>query len=147
MLTGLLVTVITALNGAAVLNWHITCEKQICTHLSVSSCYGDIENVFVFFFARFSIICYHCIPVTFCLSFTYLRWRIKLKQPFTLHVNISLLSNIILLSVLCQGVPGPGQYHIRSQFEKPLESCGNQQKFSCPFLSKTEVHIQNTRHS
>ncbi|XP_038558834.1 sperm-tail PG-rich repeat-containing protein 2 [Micropterus salmoides] len=34
-----------------------------------------------------------------------------------------------------KGVPGPGQYHIRSQFEKPLKSSG---MFTCPFLSQTE---------
>ncbi|XP_070820107.1 sperm-tail PG-rich repeat-containing protein 2 [Chaetodon trifascialis] len=37
-----------------------------------------------------------------------------------------------------KGVPGPGQYHIRSQFEKPVMSSGNLSKFSCPFLSQTE---------
>ncbi|XP_014186964.1 sperm-tail PG-rich repeat-containing protein 2 isoform X1 [Haplochromis burtoni] len=37
-----------------------------------------------------------------------------------------------------KGVPGPGQYHIRSQFEKPVEP-GGLPKFSCTFLSKTEV--------
>ncbi|XP_041793901.1 sperm-tail PG-rich repeat-containing protein 2 [Chelmon rostratus] len=37
-----------------------------------------------------------------------------------------------------KGVPGPGQYHIRSQFEKPVKSSGNLSKFSCPFLSQTE---------
>uniref|UniRef100_A0A3Q4MLV0 Sperm-tail PG-rich repeat containing 2 n=1 Tax=Neolamprologus brichardi TaxID=32507 RepID=A0A3Q4MLV0_NEOBR len=36
-----------------------------------------------------------------------------------------------------KGVPGPGQYHIRSQFEKPVEP-GGLPKFSCTFLSKTE---------
>uniref|UniRef100_A0A3Q3JBI2 Uncharacterized protein n=1 Tax=Monopterus albus TaxID=43700 RepID=A0A3Q3JBI2_MONAL len=37
-----------------------------------------------------------------------------------------------------KGVPGPGQYHIRSQFEKPVKSIGNQPKYTCPFLSQTE---------
>ncbi|XP_070690540.1 sperm-tail PG-rich repeat-containing protein 2 [Pempheris klunzingeri] len=37
-----------------------------------------------------------------------------------------------------KGVPGPGHYHIRSQFEKPLKSSGNLPKFTCPFLSHTE---------
>ncbi|XP_044053082.1 sperm-tail PG-rich repeat-containing protein 2 isoform X2 [Siniperca chuatsi] len=37
-----------------------------------------------------------------------------------------------------EGVPGPGQYHIRSQFEKPVKSNGNLPKFICPFLSQTE---------
>ncbi|XP_070761176.1 sperm-tail PG-rich repeat-containing protein 2 [Enoplosus armatus] len=37
-----------------------------------------------------------------------------------------------------KGVPGPGQYHIRSQFEKPVKSSGNLPKFTCPFLSQTE---------
>ncbi|KAM9391466.1 sperm-tail PG-rich repeat-containing protein 2 [Pholidichthys leucotaenia] len=35
-----------------------------------------------------------------------------------------------------KGVPGPGQYNIRSQFEKPAN--GNLKKFSCSFLSKAE---------
>ncbi|CAJ1068443.1 sperm-tail PG-rich repeat-containing protein 2 isoform X1 [Xyrichtys novacula] len=37
-----------------------------------------------------------------------------------------------------KGVPGPGQYHIRSQFEKPVKSCGNLPKFSGSFLSQSE---------
>uniref|UniRef100_A0A3B4Y7C8 Sperm tail PG-rich repeat containing 2 n=1 Tax=Seriola lalandi dorsalis TaxID=1841481 RepID=A0A3B4Y7C8_SERLL len=37
-----------------------------------------------------------------------------------------------------KGVPGPGQYHIRSQFEKPVKSSGSLSKFTCPFLSQTE---------
>ncbi|XP_040011518.1 sperm-tail PG-rich repeat-containing protein 2 isoform X2 [Xiphias gladius] len=37
-----------------------------------------------------------------------------------------------------KGVPGPGQYHIRSQFEKTVKSSGNLPKFTCPFLSQTE---------
>ncbi|KAM3610748.1 uncharacterized protein V6R79_008395 [Siganus canaliculatus] len=37
-----------------------------------------------------------------------------------------------------KGVPGPGQYHIRSQFEKPVKSSGKLPKFTCPFLSQTE---------
>ncbi|XP_071339187.1 sperm-tail PG-rich repeat-containing protein 2 [Trachinotus anak] len=37
-----------------------------------------------------------------------------------------------------KGVPGPGQYHIRSQFEKPVKSSGNLLKFTRPFLSQTE---------
>ncbi|XP_030271848.1 sperm-tail PG-rich repeat-containing protein 2 isoform X2 [Sparus aurata] len=37
-----------------------------------------------------------------------------------------------------KGVPGPGQYHIRSQFEKPVKSSGNLPKFACPFLSQAE---------
>ncbi|XP_022613329.1 sperm-tail PG-rich repeat-containing protein 2 [Seriola dumerili] len=37
-----------------------------------------------------------------------------------------------------KGVPGPGQYHIRSQFEKPVKSSGSLPKFTCPFLSQTE---------
>ncbi|GLD54046.1 sperm-tail PG-rich repeat-containing protein 2 isoform X1 [Lates japonicus] len=37
-----------------------------------------------------------------------------------------------------KGVPGPGQYHIRSQFDKPVKSSGNLQKLTCPFLSQTE---------
>ncbi|XP_035514116.1 sperm-tail PG-rich repeat-containing protein 2 [Morone saxatilis] len=36
------------------------------------------------------------------------------------------------------GVPGPGQYYIKSQFEKPTKSSGNPPKFTCPFLSQTE---------
>uniref|UniRef100_A0A665TGP3 Sperm tail PG-rich repeat containing 2 n=1 Tax=Echeneis naucrates TaxID=173247 RepID=A0A665TGP3_ECHNA len=36
------------------------------------------------------------------------------------------------------GVPGPGQYHIRSQFEKPAKSSWNPPKCICPFLSQTE---------
>uniref|UniRef100_A0AAQ6IN72 Sperm tail PG-rich repeat containing 2 n=1 Tax=Anabas testudineus TaxID=64144 RepID=A0AAQ6IN72_ANATE len=35
-------------------------------------------------------------------------------------------------------VPGPGQYYIRSQFDKPVKSSGSSQKFTCPFLSQTE---------
>ncbi|XP_034397600.1 LOW QUALITY PROTEIN: sperm-tail PG-rich repeat-containing protein 2 [Cyclopterus lumpus] len=37
-----------------------------------------------------------------------------------------------------KGVPGPGQYYIRSQFEKPVKSSGNLPKVTCPFLSQTE---------
>uniref|UniRef100_A0A3P8RLI6 Sperm tail PG-rich repeat containing 2 n=1 Tax=Amphiprion percula TaxID=161767 RepID=A0A3P8RLI6_AMPPE len=37
-----------------------------------------------------------------------------------------------------KGVPGPGQYHIRSQFEKPVKPSGNLPKFTCPFLSQAE---------
>ncbi|XP_073323022.1 sperm-tail PG-rich repeat-containing protein 2 isoform X2 [Pagrus major] len=37
-----------------------------------------------------------------------------------------------------KGVPGPGQYHIRSQFEKPVKSSGILPKFTCPFLSQAE---------
>ncbi|KAM7392077.1 hypothetical protein PAMP_022713 [Pampus punctatissimus] len=36
------------------------------------------------------------------------------------------------------GVPGPGQYHIRGQFEKPVKSSGNMQNITCSFLSQTE---------
>ncbi|TKS78626.1 Sperm-tail PG-rich repeat-containing protein 2 [Collichthys lucidus] len=36
------------------------------------------------------------------------------------------------------GVPGPGQYHIRSQFEKPVKSSGNPPNLTCSFLSQTE---------
>ncbi|XP_074493926.1 sperm-tail PG-rich repeat-containing protein 2 [Sebastes fasciatus] len=37
-----------------------------------------------------------------------------------------------------KGVPGPGQYHIRSQFEKPVKSSGNLPRVTCPFLSQAE---------
>ncbi|XP_033476361.2 sperm-tail PG-rich repeat-containing protein 2 [Epinephelus lanceolatus] len=37
-----------------------------------------------------------------------------------------------------KGVPGPGHYHIRSQFEQPVKSSGNQPKVTYPFLSQTE---------
>ncbi|XP_029295949.1 sperm-tail PG-rich repeat-containing protein 2 [Cottoperca gobio] len=37
-----------------------------------------------------------------------------------------------------KGVPGPGQYHIRSQFEKPVKSSGNLPEVICPFLSQAE---------
>uniref|UniRef100_A0A8P4KFC2 Sperm tail PG-rich repeat containing 2 n=1 Tax=Dicentrarchus labrax TaxID=13489 RepID=A0A8P4KFC2_DICLA len=37
-----------------------------------------------------------------------------------------------------KAIPGPGQYYIRSQFEKPTKSSGNLPKFTCPFLSQTE---------
>lgn len=54
------------------------------------------------------------------------------------HAQV-VLSVHFLLSASHQGVPGPGQYHIRSQFEKPLESKGNLQKLSCAFLSQAGV--------
>ncbi|XP_059192634.1 sperm-tail PG-rich repeat-containing protein 2 [Centropristis striata] len=37
-----------------------------------------------------------------------------------------------------KGVPGPGHYHIRSEFEKPVISSSNLPKLTCPFLSQTE---------
>ncbi|XP_068616924.1 sperm-tail PG-rich repeat-containing protein 2 [Brachionichthys hirsutus] len=37
-----------------------------------------------------------------------------------------------------KGVPGPGQYHIRSQFEQPVKSSCSLPKFTHPFLSQTE---------
>ncbi|KAM3867482.1 sperm-tail PG-rich repeat-containing protein 2 [Diretmus argenteus] len=37
-----------------------------------------------------------------------------------------------------KGVPGPGQYHIRSQFEKPVNPNGNLSNYTPPFLSQTE---------
>ncbi|XP_042344922.1 LOW QUALITY PROTEIN: sperm-tail PG-rich repeat-containing protein 2 [Plectropomus leopardus] len=37
-----------------------------------------------------------------------------------------------------KGVPGPGQYNIRSQFQDPGECSGNQPRVTCPFLSQTE---------
>lgn len=37
-----------------------------------------------------------------------------------------------------KGVPGPGQYHIRSQFEKPVKSSRGSPRRSCPFLSQAE---------
>ncbi|XP_068167606.1 sperm-tail PG-rich repeat-containing protein 2 isoform X2 [Antennarius striatus] len=37
-----------------------------------------------------------------------------------------------------KAIPGPGQYHIRSQFEQPLKSSGNLPKFTQPYLSQTE---------
>uniref|UniRef100_UPI0037E895CE sperm-tail PG-rich repeat-containing protein 2 n=1 Tax=Semicossyphus pulcher TaxID=241346 RepID=UPI0037E895CE len=37
-----------------------------------------------------------------------------------------------------KGVPGPGQYHIRSEFEMPVKSCGNLPKFTSSFLSQTQ---------
>ncbi|XP_054467525.1 sperm-tail PG-rich repeat-containing protein 2 [Anoplopoma fimbria] len=37
-----------------------------------------------------------------------------------------------------KGVPGPGQYYIRGQFETPEKSSGNLPKVTCPFLSQTE---------
>ncbi|KAM6944674.1 LOW QUALITY PROTEIN: sperm-tail PG-rich repeat-containing protein 2 [Lycodopsis pacificus] len=37
-----------------------------------------------------------------------------------------------------KGVPGPGHYYVRSQFEKPAKSSGNLPKVTCPFLSQTE---------
>ncbi|XP_047448374.1 sperm-tail PG-rich repeat-containing protein 2 [Mugil cephalus] len=37
-----------------------------------------------------------------------------------------------------KGVPGPGQYRIRSQFEKPDKSGGNLPKSTCAFLSQTQ---------
>ncbi|KAF3695740.1 Sperm-tail PG-rich repeat-containing protein 2 [Channa argus] len=37
-----------------------------------------------------------------------------------------------------KGVPGPGQYHIRSQFDKSVKSSGQLPKFTCPFLSQAE---------
>ncbi|KAI3372814.1 hypothetical protein L3Q82_023269 [Scortum barcoo] len=41
-------------------------------------------------------------------------------------------------SVCVCGVPGPGQYHIRSQFDMPVKSSGNLPKFTSPFQSQTE---------
>ncbi|XP_029960076.1 sperm-tail PG-rich repeat-containing protein 2 [Salarias fasciatus] len=37
-----------------------------------------------------------------------------------------------------RGVPGPGLYQIKSQFEKPDKSSGNVPKFTRPFLSQSE---------
>ncbi|XP_055368110.1 sperm-tail PG-rich repeat-containing protein 2 isoform X2 [Betta splendens] len=37
-----------------------------------------------------------------------------------------------------KGVPGPGQYSIRSQFDRPVKSGGSQQRLTCPFLSQSE---------
>ncbi|KAM6958771.1 sperm-tail PG-rich repeat-containing protein 2 [Aplochiton taeniatus] len=37
-----------------------------------------------------------------------------------------------------KGVPGPGQYHIRSQFEKPCNSYGPLSTYSPSFLSQTQ---------
>uniref|UniRef100_A0A8C5DES9 Sperm tail PG-rich repeat containing 2 n=1 Tax=Gouania willdenowi TaxID=441366 RepID=A0A8C5DES9_GOUWI len=37
-----------------------------------------------------------------------------------------------------KGVPGPGQYQIRRQFDQPDGSNGNQGKSACPFLSQSE---------
>ncbi|XP_069034424.1 sperm-tail PG-rich repeat-containing protein 2 [Embiotoca jacksoni] len=37
-----------------------------------------------------------------------------------------------------KGVPGPGQYYIRSQFEKPVKCSGNLLMFTSPFLSQAE---------
>lgn len=44
-----------------------------------------------------------------------------------------------------QGVPGPGQYHIRSQFEKPVKSSGNLPNLTCSFLSQTEVQCKQNQ--
>ncbi|KAM4616791.1 sperm-tail PG-rich repeat-containing protein 2 [Polymixia lowei] len=40
-----------------------------------------------------------------------------------------------------KGVPGPGQYHIRSHFEKPVNPHGNLSINSAPFLSHAERFI------
>ncbi|XP_026176671.1 sperm-tail PG-rich repeat-containing protein 2 isoform X2 [Mastacembelus armatus] len=37
-----------------------------------------------------------------------------------------------------KGIPGPGQYHIRSQFERPVKTSGNFPKFACAFLTQSE---------
>ncbi|XP_052317066.1 sperm-tail PG-rich repeat-containing protein 2 [Oncorhynchus keta] len=45
---------------------------------------------------------------------------------------------IVTLQEEKKGVPGPGQYHIRSQFEKPNSPYGNLPVFSPPFLSQAQ---------
>ncbi|XP_067467411.1 sperm-tail PG-rich repeat-containing protein 2 isoform X1 [Thunnus thynnus] len=37
-----------------------------------------------------------------------------------------------------KAIPGPGQYDIRGQFEKPMKSSRNMQNVTCSFLSQTE---------
>ncbi|XP_034025461.1 sperm-tail PG-rich repeat-containing protein 2-like [Thalassophryne amazonica] len=47
-------------------------------------------------------------------------------------------SKVVIGSKWVKAVPGPGHYHIRGQFEKPVNSSGNMAKNTCPFLSQTE---------
>eukprot|EP00064_Thunnus_orientalis_P010984 superscaffoldBa00001541_g11014 len=44
----------------------------------------------------------------------------------------------VFVSMWSYGVPGPGQYDIRGQFEKPMKSSRNMQNVTCSFLSQTE---------
>ncbi|XP_075903320.1 sperm-tail PG-rich repeat-containing protein 2 isoform X2 [Nelusetta ayraudi] len=44
-----------------------------------------------------------------------------------------------------RGVPGPAHYHIRGQFDRPVEPGGNREKFCCPFLSGTERFTNDVR--
>lgn len=53
------------------------------------------------------------------------------------------LAKHVLLSASHQGIPGPGQYHIKHQFEKPADSCGSLRRFTRPFLAQSEVCKQN----
>lgn len=71
-------------------------------------------------------------------------WNVILPKNVTNKYYLVLTVHF-LRSSSHQGVPGPGQYHIRSQFEKPVKSSGNLPNLTCSFLSQTEVQCKQNQ--
>ncbi|XP_034452330.1 sperm-tail PG-rich repeat-containing protein 2 [Hippoglossus hippoglossus] len=64
----------------------------------------------------------------------YENMNLQKEQKGRAELNIPRYHELVPKQEEKKGVPGPGRYHIRSQFE----SSGNLPKFTCPFLSQTE---------
>nr|XP_019956531.1 PREDICTED: sperm-tail PG-rich repeat-containing protein 2 [Paralichthys olivaceus] len=65
----------------------------------------------------------------------YENMNLQKEQKSRAELNIPRYHELVPKQEEKKGVPGPGQYYIRSQFEK---SSGNLPKFTCPFLSQTQ---------
>ncbi|XP_029999651.1 sperm-tail PG-rich repeat-containing protein 2 [Sphaeramia orbicularis] len=67
----------------------------------------------------------------------YVNVNLQKEQKGKAELIIPRYHELVSMQEEKKGVPGPGQYHIRSQFE-PVKSGGNMSKFTCPFLSQSE---------
>ncbi|XP_041644304.1 sperm-tail PG-rich repeat-containing protein 2 [Cheilinus undulatus] len=68
----------------------------------------------------------------------YVNVNLQTEQKGRAELIIPRYHELVPMQEEKKGVPGPGQYHIRGQFETPEKSCGNHPKLPGSFLSKTE---------
>ncbi|XP_034548886.1 sperm-tail PG-rich repeat-containing protein 2 isoform X2 [Notolabrus celidotus] len=68
----------------------------------------------------------------------YVNMNLEMEQRGRAELIIPRYHELVPRQEEKKGVPGPGQYHIRSQFEKSVESCGSLPKFTSSFLSQSE---------
>ncbi|KAG7223430.1 hypothetical protein INR49_015533 [Caranx melampygus] len=64
--------------------------------------------------------------------------NLKKEQKGKAELIIPRYHEMVPKQEIKKGIPGPGYYHIRSQFEEAEKSSANLPKFTSPFLSQTE---------